>query len=424
MAAQPDEENPAPVKRGGITFSLQRLDGLSHTMKIVHVGRNVIDGYQYQENLLPKIQASMGHEVTMITSLGLSLPYYEMQQCDYEKTRPYWYEGVKIIRLEWSNGFLGYRFAKLKRLYDVIVSENPDLVFCHRIQGLDVLEVCKFKRNSPDCCVVADSHSDAHNSARNLCSRLLLHKGVWKRVARQAERYFDRIYYVSPCCRSFMKEVYGLGDGKLAPTYLGADMSFISSFDRRRIRSEIRQVLEIDEERFVIVTAGKFDKAKMTHLLFEAVEMLGDKSVHVIAVGSVDRDYRRTFFRHVDRNSNIHFTGWVPGGKVIEYFLAADAAVFPRSQSVLWQQAICCGLPCIFGYYPGGDYLNPGNNVKFLRSKDARELMDLIQQLIDDPIEFARMSRGALTLGVERFDYRNIADEIVRFAEEYRAASS
>ena len=43
------------------------------------------------------------------------------------------------------------------------------------------------------------------------------------------------------------------------------------------------------------------------------------------------------------------FAGWVDAVDVYRMMDACDFAVFPASQSVLWQQALAMGLPLIVG---------------------------------------------------------------------------
>jgi hypothetical protein len=46
-------------------------------------------------------------------------------------------------------------------------------------------------------------------------------------------------------------------------------------------------------------------------------------------------------------SSAIRYLGWVPSEKVYNYFFAGDLAFFPGTHSVLWEQAVGIGLPCI-----------------------------------------------------------------------------
>lgn len=388
--------------------------------KIVHLAGSYIDDFSYQVNLLPKAQVALGHDVTVIAPLAVRAPYYSMEREDFVKTEPYWLDGVKVFRLPDRFGWRNGKFLVMRDLYRHIAQEEPDLLFCHGLQRTFAVTACRYKEQFPQCCVVVDAHSDEYNSATTWLSKTVLHRGIWRAVARRVERVCDRIYYVAPTVKTFIQNTYGLTEEKLAPTYLGGDVSKLERIDAESTRASLRARLSIGKDGFLIVTAGKIDPMKKTHLLLQAINRLRDLAISVAVVGSVDGEYEKTLLDDRAGNSRIHLIGKVSSDEILEYFLAADLAVFPRSQSVLWQQAICCGLPCIFGYYPGGEYLNPGGNAKFLYSEDVAELAQMIRLLNDNPGELERMRDGALRQGVERFDYRRIAQEIAGFAEEFQ----
>jgi 1,2-diacylglycerol 3-alpha-glucosyltransferase len=342
-----------------------------------------------------------------------------MTKDDYTKTQPYSVNGVRIIRLYQRYKLLGSRFVAMKHLYKQLQMIRPDMLFCHGIQSFDVLAACKYKIAHPECCVVADVHSDQYNSGRSIISKVILHKGLWRVIARKAEKHFDRIYYITPNVKAFVKSVYGLTDNKLAPTFLGADMAIINEVNKESVRCTIKAEFGIKNDEIIILTAGKIDENKRTHVLLEALNKLNNPALHLIIIGSIEKTYEVLLSQYKKTNPNIHLTGWVSSNKVLEYFISADLGVFPKSQSVLWQQAICCGLPCIFGYYPGGEYLNPAGNAMFLYSNNSEELAQLIELLISNPKKLAQMKQAAETKGVERFDYKNLAEEMVSFAHTF-----
>ena len=390
-------------------------------MKIVHICPLYIDEYRYQDQLLPRAQAAMGHTVTVLTPIFISAVYYTMTEKDYRKTEPYVQHGVKIVRLDQRLKFLGWRLAAMKNLYKMIEKEKPDLLFAHGLSGFDILAAVKYKKKHPECCVVADSHVEIHSSARGFVSRRLLHGGPWRLIARRAEKRLDRIYYVTPWVREFIARTYGLPARKLAPTYLGGDLSALENIDRAATRERLRARWGVAQDDMLIVSAGKIDKGKGTHLLVEAIQKMNASSVHLVIVGPIEQEYKATLEKLAEGNPRVHFAGFMPSEKILEYFVASDLGVFPGNPSVLWQEAICTGLPCIFKYHPGGEYLNPGGNALFLAGNDSGELQRLLEPLVSDRGKVEAMRKAALTDGVQRFDYRNIAQEMINFAWEVRS---
>ena len=74
-------------------------------MKIVHISENYIEGWGYQENLLPQYQKRVGHDVVVISDNN-HLKYIQDQElanvivkkgCEYE------YDGIKIYKIKKIN---------------------------------------------------------------------------------------------------------------------------------------------------------------------------------------------------------------------------------------------------------------------------------------------------------------------------------
>ena len=84
----------------------------------------------------------------------------------------------------------------------------------------------------------------------------------------------------------------------------------------------------------------------------------------------------------------MHFPGWLGPEEMVAHMSAADIAVFPSSQSVLWQQAIGCGLPLIAGDTGGQSpaYMNTHDNIVILPANEisAEGLSKEIDALIED----------------------------------------
>src|SRR3546814_21060433 len=77
----------------------------------------------------------------------------------------------------------------------------------------------------------------------------------------------------------------------------------------------------------------------------------------------------------------------------------ADVAVFPASQSVMWQQTIGSGLPLIVGDAGGQDtsYLNLNDNLRILAKDEIGpdNLRAAMTDLPERPEKSARMAAGA-----------------------------
>jgi glycosyltransferase involved in cell wall biosynthesis len=119
-------------------------------------------------------------------------------------------------------------------------------------------------------------------------------------------------------------------------------------------------------------------------------------------------------------SEQIHFTGWIKGDEMYDYMNASDIAVFPASQSVLWQQAIGMGLPLILGanvnvngkiWTQDANYLNVNNNVIIMDRVNAQEIGQQIRRLADNPALLDSMKKGALKTAEEFLSYDKITQQ-------------
>jgi glycosyltransferase involved in cell wall biosynthesis len=97
----------------------------------------------------------------------------------------------------------------------------------------------------------------------------------------------------------------------------------------------------------------------------------------------------------------------------------SDLAVFPASQSIMWQQAIATGLPLIVGDTGSQDisYLNLEDNIVILRGEDIRpeRFAEEIKRVVGTPGRLTNMARGATKVAAEQLDWDRLIDRTLRF---------
>jgi glycosyltransferase involved in cell wall biosynthesis len=165
--------------------------------------------------------------------------------------------------------------------------------------------------------------------------------------------------------------------------------------------------------------------AKRTELLIQTFrELQPEERLHLVIVGQAPGDHADYYQSLLDAASgqrNIHFTGWLSPLQIYEHLLMADLAVFPASQSILWQQAIAAGLPLVIGDIAGGDqdvsYLSPYENVLVTdQSRPMREtLRESLSNLIDNTARREAMATGAVKAAAELLDWDTLAEKTLRF---------
>ena len=100
-------------------------------MKIVHVTSYFIKDMAYQENLLPRGQVELGHDVVVLT--GSINPDFGFNTDSREMPRGVFYDnGVLVDRLD-QYVELSNRGVLFKNLYKSITKHSPDVLLCHGI---------------------------------------------------------------------------------------------------------------------------------------------------------------------------------------------------------------------------------------------------------------------------------------------------
>ena len=385
-------------------------------MKIVHLCLSAIyaDRYAYQENLLPKYHLRLGHEVEIIAS---AKSYDDKGRiCYLQELGEYKNEyGIRVVRLPYLNSRSIWK--KLKRYrgtIEVLQEAKPDILFIHGCQFLDIDKVIVFLKSSPQTIVYVDNHADFNNSATNWISRNILHRIVWRSCAQRILPYVRKFYGVLPERVDFLKDVYGLPEGICELLVMGGDDELIENTVITGERSRIRDNYGISDEDFLIVTGGKINHYRPEVLnLMQAVIELGSPNVKLLFFGAVIDELKAKFDQFCE-NDSIIYAGWVKSSDTYGYFAAGDLAVFPGLHSVMWEQAVAQGIPCVFRDIVGFHHVDVGGNARFLGDVSAEGIRKILTSIIDNREEYAKMKEAAVKNGPKFFSYKEIARRCIQ----------
>jgi glycosyltransferase involved in cell wall biosynthesis len=116
---------------------------------------------------------------------------------------------------------------------------------------------------------------------------------------------------------------------------------------------------------------------------------------------------------------NIIFTGWLSTHDVYAHYAISDIAVFPASQSILWQQAIASGLPLVVGNtgHQSIEYLNMYENIIMMKKDDIQTetIKNNIEKVLTDTVLYAKMHEGALMVRDKKLDWNQLHKNTLRF---------
>lgn len=382
-------------------------------MKIIHLCLSgpYNDNWGYQDNLLPLYHQKLGHDVTVITTNtmhGSTGPIIPTSEREYRLEN-----GLHIIRVS-VKPLINMKFGQAYRyfrVYDLLRLLKPDFIMIHGLVTITALQAIKYKKKiNPSCTIIADTHQDYNNSPiKNTLKNRLFFKSL-RLLNKVCAKQYARIFGITPGCIDYAFEEFKIPKERFELLPLGCDTDRINWKEKAEKRKLICQKYGISYNDFVVVSGGKLDKLKNTHSLIEAVGKSHNKDIKLIIFGSIADDYKSQIKGLVGKyGKKVVYTGFLSLPEVYDLYLAADLAVFPGSQSALWQQAIASGIPTVFKKWPNIWYLDVGGNCLFLEKADWREIKDIIQVLTSDDEKTQRMKEVARIKGYDMFSYREIA---------------
>ena len=344
-------------------------------MKILHIAPNAPynNYWGYQENLLPKYQRKLGHDVTLIVT---NTEHCDGKICEIACTRYDLNDGEHIIRSRINK--TGIKSIDKSRAYIPVYNElliiQPDFVFFHGLISSTIFDVIKYKKQHKDCIIVQDNHLDYNIGIRY--NGIVRSYFRWKN--KLSIKYVDKVYGVTPWRKKYAEDYFGIPCNKTDVLLMGADDEKINFTDKEQIRRNIRNKYFVRENDFLIVTGGKIDKNKNIDLLMEAC--VGRPHTKLLVFGSVSDELKDKVSSLIE-NDNIIYIGWINADDVYNYFLAADLVMFPGQHSVLWEQACASKVPCVFKEWEGMDHVNNGGNSDFIAHVTVDSIANKINEL-------------------------------------------
>lgn len=380
-------------------------------MKILHLmlACFYIDNYSYQENLLPKYHKRNGNKVKIVASL---FTFDENGKGKFlEGRRSYNNEyDIPVTRLEYKKGKTNRILRRYVGLKAEVEEFCPDVIFIHGVQFCDIDIVAQYAKSHKNVTVYVDNHADEINSGRNLVSKYVFHKMLWRRSARIINPHTKKFYGVLPNRVDYLIREYKVPKSKVELLCLGADDDFVKKYDTIENRDEIRKRYKVPHDSFLVVFGGKVDSfKKQIFMLMDAINEYERKKVFLLIFGSVTNELRNDFEKRI--SDNVVYIGWIDAKESYRYFAAADAVCFPSTHSVFWEQVVAQGIPMIVKRWQGITHIDGGGNVLFLEQDSALEIKQKIDVLLNKE-EYNKIKEIAKNTG-KNFLYSTIAAKAI-----------
>ncbi|POZ92401.1 glycosyltransferase [Petrotoga halophila] len=373
-------------------------------LKIIHVCQYYNEGYGYQENLLPRYQAKLGHKVMVITSDRMS--YFSggkdpkiVGSGEFEDN------GIRILRLPIKTELKG-RFVVFNNLYDILKREKPDYIFHHGLISPSIKTVCKYKKKNPSTFLVADNHADLDNSARNPLWRLSYYRIYSTFRLKKCINYIDLVFGVTPARCYFAENELGIPHDLIRLLPVGADEFTVKEHLEKKdfLDNNYNNI----NNKLKVVTGGKWSEGKGLKELISAVQ---DLNVELQIFGKLDDSYTKNIIEQAP--NNVTFLGWQDRIGTLRLLASADVAVWPKLHTTLVEDAIATKTPLILRYQgntshhirENGVYLFTGTSI------EIRQILDILSNSENLINKMKENSKKQLDL----LSYKRIAKESIEY---------
>ena len=382
-------------------------------MKILHLclANFYIDNYNYQENVLPRINKEDGHDVRILASTAT---FTDNLDIGFVEPSEYMTEyGVPIKRLPYVKtgpDIITWRIRKYPNVYEEIAAFAPDVIMAHALSFWSVLDVIRYKKEHPEVKFYADTHTAAYNSGRNWITMYVLHRGVYRWLIQKALPYLDKYFYIGISERDFSREHYGIPLEMMEFLPLGGNL--LEEEEYRTNRTVRRKELKLEENELLLLHSGKMDAMKRTKELLEAFSAVSELKAKLVIIGSIAESEKQALSALMEADPRVVYLGWKQSSELLEYLCACDLYCQPGSVSATMQNAICYGCPVMA--YPHAAYTEDLDFGNILWVKTCEDMEDTFRNLAAGRIDMVALRKGSERCARELLDYRMLAARLYR----------
>lgn len=383
-------------------------------MKIIMIGLSSVytEKMSYQDNQLSKAFADMGHDVLFVSNNQKFDNGHNIVYTGEETV----YDGkVQITRIKYKkiiNNFFSEKIRKVNRLYSIIETFNPDIIYVHGMNTVELRTIKKYILRNKKCLFIADTHADKHNSAQNFISKWILHRIFYKRLIKATYKYLDKIFYVSTETKDFLKEMYNLKEDKLEYLPLGGD--FVELKELYVIRNNKRKELKISDNEILIVHSGKINKQKNTEVLLHALSKLKSRRLKLIIIGSIEEGLKNHLLKKIESDSRVKYLGWRKNDEIADILAATDIYCQPGTQSATLHNA--ASAMCSLMIRPYQSYMDLYGDTPFYIN-DEKDIINHLKNILDQPQLLEKNKSDIYHIAQLKLDYKKQVERIIQLYE-------
>ena len=231
-------------------------------------------------------------------------------------------------------------------------------------------------------------------------------------------RFTTRIIAVSGAVKKSLSEFVGIDPAKITVVYNSSpDMASASG----RSRQEIRASFGIGPDDFVIGAAGRLEERKGYNALIEAASRIGGRARFIIAGEGPERAELEAQIASKALKGAVFLAG--ARRNIGELLGAMDCFVqssrYTEGMPLALAEAASASLPLIATDVGGNpEIVADGVNGFIVRPDDPAAIAEKARYLINNPVEWSRMSAASRTAWEERFSENIMLEKIKKIYDE------
>lgn len=370
-------------------------------MKIVHITGIYVDGWGYQENLLPQYQQRAGNDVVVIADND-HLTYINNPKLAEEilnKGNEYVSNGIKVYKIKTYLNTITTSFF-CKGLYDILEKESPDMIFHHNVNVSTLTVAARYKRRHPSVRLYADNHVDWINESKNIIWHALFYGVIMPTQVRLLGNIVNYYIGVTPLRCKYLNQVFKVPIDKVRFLPIGCDTEQASQIVKDR--DELKKEFFLPSNSFVVASGGKIDRTKGALELIATCEELrkDGKDVRLVLFGKIDNEVGVAAEKH----DWIVRLGWCDRVKTLSILKMADVACWPWLHTTLIEDSVACGTPLVVKMSDNVSHFAREHAGVFMRCGDKEELKKALTEVKSNHARY----RNNAFIARDKFSYSNL----------------
>lgn len=340
-------------------------------MKIVHITENYIEGWGYQENLLPLYQKRAGHDVVVISDND-HLKYAQnptLAKKIISRGKEYEQEGIRIYKIKTYLATSTSSFF-CKGVYEVLKKEKPDMIFHHNLNTSTLAVAVRYKHHHQEVRLYADNHADWINESKNRLWHLFYYDFL---IPLRVKLNGDRVNFyigVSPLRCKYLNKVFRVPIDKIRFLPIGCDTDQAAQVEDSR--DVLKKRYGLEPQSYVIVSGGKIDRSKGTLTLIDACKKIriNGSDVKLVLFGKIDEEVQT----YASQHNWVTLLGWCDRATTLTLLKMADVACWPWLHTTLIEDSVASGTPLVVKMSDNVSHFAKEKAGVFMKCGDCEEL--------------------------------------------------